>query len=365
MSVDPLLVETAERLLADVASFEAVEAAEAEGWSPAVWDPLAEAGFPLIGVAEAAGGSGGSLGDACAVLRAVGARAAPVPLAETGVLAGWLLAASGAEVADGPMSVGPLEASTVVPDAAGTVTGTLHRVPWGRSVARVVALVGGADGDWSVVAIDPTASGVRSETATNLAGEPRDTLHLAGVEPSVWVPAGPGVNPAVVELRGALSRAQLMAGALAAMSRLTVEYTNDRRQFGQPVARFQAVQAHLVHGAQDAAMALMAAEVAAREASRADAAGDLEAAWLEVACARVVAGEAAVSATRAAHQAHGAMGMTREYPLHHLSRRLWAWSREWGPTSRWRARVARAAHQAGAERLYPTITAGTPGLVAR
>jgi acyl-CoA dehydrogenase len=155
-----------------------------------------------------------------------------------------------------------------------------------------------------------------------------------------------------------------MAGALSAMSRLTVEYTNDRRQFGQPIARFQAVQAHLVHGAQDAAMASMSAEVAARQASRADADGDLSQAWFEVACARVVGGEAAVTATRAAHQAHGAMGMTREYALHHLSRRLWAWSRQWGPTAAWRAELGAAAHRAGADRLYPTITDGTAALSA-
>jgi acyl-CoA dehydrogenase len=411
VSVDPLLVDTAGRLLGDVCSFAAVEAAEADGWADAVWRPLADAGFAWIGLPEAAGGSGGTLADACAVLRAAGARAAPVPLAETAVLAGWLLAASGLALPDGPLSTGPLSGGAVadgpgatgpVPDGAlptaslpggavadgtlpggpglagplpagsvptviasgdGTLTGTLYRVPWGRAVARVVTLVGRDDGSWAVAAFDPAGPGLRVEPATNLAGEPRDSLHLAGARPEVLAPAGPGVTPWALELRGALTRAQLMAGALEAMSRLTVAYTDDRRQFGQPVSRFQAVQAHLVHGAQDAALALMAAEVAARQASRAVEAGEgPDRAWLEIASARVVAGEAAVTATRSAHQAHGAMGMTREYPLHHLSRRLWAWSREWGPTARWRARLGQAAHRAGADRLYPTITAGTPGL---
>lgn len=358
MTVDPLLLETATRLLGDVATFEVVEAAEAAGWSAEVWRPLADAGFCWIGLPEGAGGSGGTLEDACAVVRAAGAHAAPVPLAETAMLAGWLLAASGGELPDGALSTG----TGPVRFDGRTVTGRLERVPWGRSVAQVVVLATAADGSTTVAAIEPDAAGVRLDRATNLAGEPRDGLVLDGVTPVQVLPPGPGVSPDALRLRGALATAQLMAGALGAMSRLTVEYTNDRRQFGQPVARFQAVQAHLVHGAQDAALATMAAEVAARQASRADSAGDPHQAWLEVACARVVAGEAAVRATRAAHQAHGAMGMTREYPLHHLSRRLWAWSRQWGSTADWRAQLGRAAHRAGADRLYPTITDGTAAL---
>lgn len=370
MGVDPLLVETAGRLLGDVCTFEAVEAAEAAGWADDVWRPLAQAGFCWIGLPETAGGSGGSLDDACAVLRAAGARAAPVPLAETALLGGWLLAASGGELPDGPLTVaaGPL------PFDGRTVSGRLDGVPWGGRAAQVIALTTAADGtgadDRRIVAIDPGGAGVRVEPGTNLAGEPRDTLHLDGAVPVQVLAAGPGVDQRALRLRGALATAQLMAGALDAMNRLTVDYTGERRQFGQPVSRFQAVQAHLVHGAQDAALALMASEVAARQASRAGdldlgggpGHGSVDGAWVEIACARVVAGDAAVTATRAAHQAHGAMGMTREYPLHHLSRRLWAWSRQWGPTRAWRAELAGAAQQAGADRLYPLITDGTAAL---
>jgi acyl-CoA dehydrogenase len=118
------------------------------------------------------------------------------------------------------------------------------------------------------------------------------------------------------------------------------------------VAQFQAVQQHLVTGAQDAALVGMAAEVAARAAERGTA-------TFEIAAAKVLAGQAAATATRAAHQAHGAMGMTQEYPLHHLSRRLWAWRREYGDDVWWSARLGRAAAGAGADLLYPAITSGS------
>jgi acyl-CoA dehydrogenase len=143
----------------------------------------------------------------------------------------------------------------------------------------------------------------------------------------------------------------LMAGALEAMSALTVQYTEQRRQFGRPIGRFQAVQQHLVWGAQDAAIAKMAAQVAAGHAS-----GDLLGAGFQISSARTIADECATTATRWAHQAHGAMGMTQEYALHHLSRRLWAWRHEYSGPGEWPAAVGRIAEEAGPDGLYPLIS---------
>jgi acyl-CoA dehydrogenase len=133
---------------------------------------------------------------------------------------------------------------------------------------------------------------------------------------------------------------------------MTVGYTNERVQFGRPVARFQAVQRHLVDGAQDAVLVGMAADTAARAASRGEA-------RFEIASAKLLANQAAFTATRAAHQAHGAMGMTREYPLHQLSRRLWAWRSEYGDERFWSARLGAAVRTAGADQLYPAISGGS------
>ena len=353
--VDDLLVESAERLFAGVCSFEAVQAAEADGWAPAVWQAVAEAGFAWIGVPEQAGGSGGTLADACEVLRAAGAHAAPIPLAETGILGGWLLAEAGLALPEGPVSVVPGAAgdtlsATVAGDGSVTLDGNATRVPWAAKAERVVALVSTPDGE-RVVSI-PGGAGIR-EPATNLAGEPRDTLRFDGLTvaaDSVGLPSA-AVTAESLRLRGALSRVMLMAGALEAMSRLTVEYTEQRQQFGRPVARFQAVQQHLVWGAQDAAITKMAAQVAARQASR-----HFESSHFEIASARTVAEGCANTATRWAHQAHGAMGMTQEYALHHLSRRLWSWRQEYARPNEWPRTVGRMAEAAGAAGLFPLIT---------
>jgi len=91
--------------------------------------------------------------------------------------------------------------------------------------------------------------------------------------------------------------------------------------------------------------------VAAREAERGDA-------RFEIAAAKLLADDAARLATRAAHQAHGAMGMTQEYPLHQLSRRLWSWRAEFGDGT-WPARLGRAVADLGPDLLYRTIADGS------
>ena len=95
---------------------------------------------------------------------------------------------------------------------------------------------------------------------------------------------------------------------------------------------------------QDAALARMAAETAAREANRG-------AALFEIAAAKLISNQAAARATKACHQAHGAMGMTQEYPLHHLSRRLWSWRKEYGGEAEWSRWLGSVACDQGADGL--------------
>jgi acyl-CoA dehydrogenase len=344
MSVGDLLISTAERIFAETCTYDAVERAEHDGWAPAAWDALAQAGLPLVSVPEEAGGVGGTVADALAVLRIAGRHAAPVPMAETGMLAGWLLASAALRVTDGPATVVPGTPADTVALVGATLTGVAYEVPWARRARSLVVLV--EDGDACRVAlVDPGAA--RVEPAVNLAGEPRDCVHFDAT-PIVHLASTP-IDRSQLELRGALTRVVLMAGALERVRDLTVAYTNDRHQFGRPVARFQLVQEHLVHLAQDAALLGMAADAAVRATVKGDGA-------FEVSAAKALAGAAATSGTRAAHQAHGAMGMTREYPLHHVTRRLWSWRREYGQAHRWELEVGRHAVSAGADDLYPLVT---------
>ena len=341
-AADPLLVETVERLLADVSTFEEVEHAEGSGWSTATWIALAEAGFLWVGVAEGAGGSGGTLFDHAAILSAVGRFAASVPVAETGMIGGWLLGEAGIKIPSGPLSV--VEARGRLHEGRLQVDGI---AAWARHADRIVVAAGS-----TVYSLRPDQ--VQLHAGANLAGEARDRvvadLALDDIEHGD-IEHGTGHLDSwrSAQERGALSRVIMAAGALSALAQLTIDYTNERRQFGRPVAMFQAVQQHLVLAAQSAVRAQMAADVAVR----ALAAG---AGSFEIAAARVVVDDAITVGTRAAHQAHGAMGVTREYALHQLTRRLWSWRHEWGTTKQWRQRLGRSVAAAGAAAMFDLVT---------
>jgi acyl-CoA dehydrogenase len=347
-----MLVEVATGLFADLCAPSDVVAAEESGWSERLWSALAESGFPYVSVPEESGGSGGDVADACALLAVAGRFAAPVPLAEAGLLGGWALAAAGLPLPEGPLSVAVGRPGDRVELRGGPGAWRLRaraeRVPWGARSERVV-LLAGSGGERYVVAA-PVADVLPGR---NLAAEPRDTLVWDDLPlPDDAVAAAPaGVDADALRLRGALGRAALISGALQRVSDLTVRYTGERHQFGRPVARFQAVQAHLVTIAEEAQLAGLATEVAARNARG-------EPQFFDVAAAKAVASEAATIAARASHQAHGAIGMTKEYELGQLSRRLWSWRDEFGSERYWSRELGRRLAGAGADELWPRISTG-------
>jgi acyl-CoA dehydrogenase len=348
---DSLLADTVGEIFAAVCTDDALRAAERDGFAPQAWAAVAEAGLPWISVPEEAGGEGGDLADALTVLRVAGYHGLPLPLAETGVLAGWLLAASGLRVsrvlttvASGPDLVW----------SEGTARGAVPYVAWGRAAEQVAVLAPAGDG--LMIAVFAVAD-LRVEQHVNVAGEPRDTLYFDGAAPLASAPAGPGVSAQTLRRRGALTRVILMAGAADRIRDITVRYTGERHQFGKPIGRFPGVQQHVVSVAQQAAMLEMAADlVCATAAADPGLAG--QAAAFQLAAAKRVAADAATIATAAAHQAHGAMGMTQEYPLHFLTRRLWAWTREYGTGTQSADELGAIVATAGADALWPAIASG-------
>jgi len=351
---DSLLTDTVAEIFSAVCTDDALRAAERDGFAPEAWSAVAEAGLPWISVPEEAGGEGGDLADALAVLRLAGYHALPLPLAETGVLAGWLLAASGLRAARVPTTVasGPDLAWS-----AGTVRGTAGHVAWGRAAEHVVVLAPAGDG--AVVAVFNSAD-LRVEQHANLAGEPRDTVHFDGAAPLASAPAGPGVSAETLRRRGALTRVVLMAGAVGRIRDITVRYTGERQQFGKPIGRFPGVQQHVVSVAQQAAMLEMAADLLCA-AAVADPGLTGQAAMFQLPAAKSIASDTATIATAAAHQAHGAMGMTQEYPLHNLTRRLWAWTREYGTGTQAADELGAIVAAMGADAFWPAIASGGAG----
>jgi acyl-CoA dehydrogenase len=233
---------------------------------------------------------------------------------------------------------------------------TFASVAFARHAERIVALLP-TDGDGvRVVSLRPEQ--VTITPGANAAGEARDTVAI-DAPVSEWETSKGLEHPssdalsAELALRGSLSRTIMASGALASMAQLTVDYANDRNQFGKPIATFQAVQLHLVTVAECAVRAKMAADVALRAFERGGGTH-------EIAAARVIVDDAITVGTRAAHQAHGAMGVTREYPLHQFSRRLWSWRQEWGTTKQWRRTLGGTVVEHGASGLFGLVTDHPP-----
>ena len=102
-------------------------------------------------------------------------------------------------------------------------------------------------------------------------------------------------------------------GALAAALALTTEHVGPRKQFGKPLATFQAV-AQQIADVYITARTLHLATLSAcwRLDSGLDAGADLDVAayWLA---------EPAPAALRSCHHLHGGLGMDVSYPLHRYS----------------------------------------------
>jgi acyl-CoA dehydrogenase len=348
-----LLMDTVERMLEQGCTPELVQASEGQmAWS--LWQTFEEAGLPLMAVRASSGGGGVSLYDAFCVLERAAAYAAPIPLAETGLLAGFALDEAELEVPAGPLAcvwaTGGNALSIERSGRSWTVSGTAGAVPYASTAHRLVVVAPTLDR--SVVAlVDPAV--VRISRATNLAGEPRDDLifdRAAVADDAIGV-ALTSAAPDVLELRAALCRAVQLAGALRRATELTVDYARERVQFGRPIARFQIVQQMLAELAGEAAEAKAATQLAIDAAS---SVGLPDAAW-EVAVAKLRTSDAAGRAARIAHQVHGAIGTTREHRLHHTTRRLWAWRDEHGSEAVWGAWLGAQAVCAGADQLWPRL----------
>jgi acetyl-CoA C-acetyltransferase len=125
-----------------------------------------------------------------------------------------------------------------------------------------------------------------------------------------------------------------MAGAMAHVTDLTVRYANDRKQFGRPIGKFQAVQQDVAVLASQTATAEMASRIGCSS-------GSFLPDPLVAASAMLRASEAAARVAAISHAVHGAIGMTEEHELGLFTRRLHE-SRSSGAGVRCAAELGRA-----------------------
>jgi acyl-CoA dehydrogenase len=190
------------------------------------------------------------------------------------------------------------------------------------------------------------------EAGCNLAGEHRQALEFDNVAIGPGFAAPLDMDETRPLLGAAFLRSAQMLGAMERCLSLATRYAAERQQFGRPIMQFQAVQ-HLC--------AEIAAGVAAARAAVAHAAAALDrgSGILETAIAKSLIGEMAGSVAAAAHQIHGAIGFTNEYPLGIATRRLWSWRDEYGDEAFWNGVVGTAAI-AWQDKTWSNLVDGSP-----
>jgi alkylation response protein AidB-like acyl-CoA dehydrogenase len=311
-------------------SWERVHAVLADGgYDSPLWKRLAADGWLGIGFPESLGGGGADLLDIAVAVEELAKSAAVVPFAET-MACVYALTRRGNDAGQSALADAVLQdAGAVTPALAdgaglrytdGALQGTARYVDYGQSCTHHL-VAGTLDGQEQLFLADTRKPGVTQQRLYNIGHTPQAA---ASYQNAAAVPAG-GQDAAtlLIQVSTVLCCVQLLASAQRALD-LTVGYIRDRVQFGRPLGTFQAVQQQ----AADMASAVAATRYLTYEAVWNVDRGACTVAGL--ATAKAAASRTAVSVTMTAHQLHGGMGITEEYPLHFFSRRAKERSLAWG-----------------------------------
>lgn len=292
-----------------------IEADPAGATARELWNEIQESGFADALIAEAQGGAGLTLNDGALIAMACGRHALPLPLALT--LPARAALADTAEVPSGPITIAQLAALP----AAGPISCTA--VPYGLTAEWVLLDIPGA------ARLLPTAAAVRQRSG----GEGSVDADI------VWssLPADAIAVPAGTDWRAtaAAFTAAQMAGASERLLDMTINYANDRSQFGKPIGKFQAIQHQI---------SVMAEQTfAARSAALIGLSGNgTRVEPLNAAIAKSRAGAAAITLAASSHAVHGAIGVTEEFDLQLYTRRLYDWRGQYGGETYWHGVLGRA-----------------------
>ncbi|MDD2046652.1 acyl-CoA dehydrogenase [Pseudomonas putida] len=311
-----MFTEAIEKILNDLCTPAVVRALEQGGDASVLWRALEDAGFLELLTPEDAGGAGLTLAALLPVVIAFGRHALPVPAAQS-IAARALMR----------------DCASVPPAGMLTLAGSAYRELDGSLCVPNVAY--GLLADFALVNLH----GKLLLLDCSLARRQRSGVHASLSATLYWpqetVGAAVGDNGDEVRVFQATLHAAMMAGAMQRALEMTLQYCNDRVQFGKAIGKFQAVQHQLSVMAEQVAASRMAAELAF---SRADAVP----AQIPTAIAKARTSMAVAQVCAIAHALFGAIGVTEELDLQLFTRRLHEWRLSEGSETYWNGIVGQA-----------------------
>lgn len=361
-----MLRDTVASYLADNYSFDQRRAAlKAEpGWRPDVWKAFAdELGILGAAFSEEQGGLGGGYTENMVVMEELGKSLVVEPYLQTVVIGGGFLKhgkPAGADELIGKVIAGEAIISfahaepqgrynwsdlktTAKKDGSGYVLNGHKAVVIGGPYAThfiVTARTGGGQRDAqgvSVFIVEKSAKGVTTRDYPTVDGFRASEVYFENVAVGAEALVGPeGQSLPLVEQVIDEAVAATCAEACGVLRRLhegTLEYTKQRKQFGQPISSFQVLQHRMVDMfiqlEQSVSMTYMATiKLSDPAEERAKA----------VSAAKVQIGKACKFVGQNAIQLHGGMGMTDEMAIGHYFKRATMIEGAFGSTDHYLAR---------------------------
>ncbi len=356
-----LLADTVRRFVREHYSFESRREIlkSKDGWSRELWQQLAGLGLTALNVPEEHGGLGAGPIDTLLVMNALGEGLVLEPYLSAAVIAPALLSRidDAKAAADLLPSVAAGERIVIVahqePKTRGEInhvatraekSGDSYVLDGHKSVVMnggaadellISARTGGKTDDRdgiSLFRVAPAASGLKLKSYRTIDEQQAADIELTKVKvPATALVGVEGRAFAAIEAAHDLALSAICAeavGIMKAVNTATLEYTKNRKQFGQPIAKFQVLQHRMadmfLNAEQATSMSYLAAikciEPDARERRRA------------LSAAKVAVGQAGRFVGQQAIQLHGGMGMTDELIVSHYFKRLTAIDLTFGDT---------------------------------
>ncbi len=329
-----MLRDSAERYLRDNYAFaeRQILADRGEPIDQSHWQAFVEMGWATMPFSEADGGFGFGLAATVPLAELFGYYLVREPLLESVLVAGSVIA-SGPEAARQRFLPGIMDGSIIAtvphpPDPLPTllkqgdqliIQGRLEYVPSGGSATHLVTPANHGDAlNWVIV--DLAREGALRDVFMTHDGRLGGHITLdVTLDPQSLLLSG---VPAETAHKTAYHRAMLLAtaegvGAMQAALDLTVEYTRQRYQFGQPLSSFQALQ----HRMADMLIQIELSRSLLGAACLATDQGTDDAAELTLA-AKAKVDAAARGVTQEAIQMHGGIATTNEYRVGHYFKRM-------------------------------------------
>ncbi|MEQ8307180.1 MAG: acyl-CoA dehydrogenase family protein [Hoeflea sp.] len=306
------------------------------GFDGEVWQGLVEMGLPAAMFSEDLGGFGGAGFDIMVVFEELGRVGIPTPLMDSALQAGTVLA-------NRPDIVESM--------IAGEVIAFAHAEPGSRyELNHVATIAKKTDGGWQIkgskAIVHHASAADRMVVGARTSGSQtdRDGISLFLVSSDQMeirdYPLNGGGRAAEVTLdctvrddaligepgqalghikaahaRACAAQCAEALGMMETIKALTVDYLRQRRQFGQPIGKFQALQHR---------MADMLIEIEQARSAVINLCGNLDGPQrdLHVSAAKNLIGRTARLVVEESIQMHGGIGMTQEYALGHFAKRL-------------------------------------------